>query len=108
MSLTDENAEFLANLARGIDLSVSRLIGFAHLFDSEFSAMQFKRAAENAGYQVQVKQFPPFEVEEPKTWDVVVSAELVPSVEQITRHEQELGSLARSFGGHSDGWGFER
>ena len=66
VSLAEENAEFLGNLVRGVDLSVSRSIGFAHLFHSKFAAMQFKRAAESVGYQVQVKLFPPFEVEEPK------------------------------------------
>jgi hypothetical protein len=107
MPLAEENALFLANLARGIDLSVPRTIGFAHLLYSEFSAAQFKRAAESAGYRVQVKLFPPFEVEEAKAWDAVVSVEMVPSVESITRFEEELGALAKQFGGQPDGWSFE-
>jgi hypothetical protein len=32
---------------------------------------------------------------------------MVPTVEQVTRCEAELDALARSFGGHADGWGFE-
>jgi hypothetical protein len=40
-------------------------------------------------------------------WDVVASSTMVPTVEQVTRCEAELDALARSFGGHADGWGFE-
>jgi hypothetical protein len=108
MPLADENAEFLASIAaRGTDLSIPQTIDFAHLLYSEFSAAQFKRAAENKGYRVQLKLFPPFEVEERKAWDAVASAEMVPSVEEITRCESELAALARRFGGHSDGWAFQ-
>ena len=107
MSLAEENAVFLANAAaHGTDLSIPRTIDFAHLLYSEFSAAQFKRAAERVGYRVRLKLFPPFEVDEPKAWDAVASTEMVPSVEQITRSEQELGALAKRFGGHSDGWIF--
>jgi hypothetical protein len=108
MSFAEENAEFLAIMAaRGTDLSIPRTIGFAHLLPSEFSAAQFKRAAEGAGYRVRVNQFPPFGVEERREWDAVALADIIPCVEQITRCERELGALARTFGGHPDGWAIE-
>jgi hypothetical protein len=109
MSLADENAGVLADIAaRGTDLSVPRVIDFAHLLYSEASAAQFKKAAEHAGYEVRMSLLPPSELEDrEEVWDVVASSEMAPSVEQLTRCERELDALARMFGGHSDGWGFE-
>jgi Regulator of ribonuclease activity B len=109
MSLADENAEVLADIAaRGIDLSIPRLIEFAHLLYSEPTASKFKAAAEQAGYQVRMSPFLPSELDgREDVWDVVVRSEMMPSVEQITSCEEELDALARTFGGHSDGWGFE-
>jgi hypothetical protein len=107
MLFAEENAEFLAIASRSIDLSIPRTVNFSHLLDSEFSGAQFRKAAESAGYSVRMRLFPPFEVEEPKAWEVVVSVEMVATIEEVTRHERDLGALARSFGGHSDGWSFE-
>jgi len=102
MSLADENAEVLEGIvARGTDLSVPRLVDFAHLFFSEAEALRFKDAVQRAGHQVSTEQD-----DSGALWDVVVSTEIVPSVEQITRIEEELDELARSFGGQADGWGF--
>jgi hypothetical protein len=109
MSLAEENAEVLGNIAaRGTDLTVPRLIDFAHLLYSEAAASGFKRAAEEACYTVRIEAFPPSQTgEEDKVWDVIASSEMVPTVEHITRCEEELGALVHTFGGHSDGWGFE-
>jgi regulator of RNase E activity RraB len=108
MSLAEENAEVLADIAaRGTDLSVPRTIDFAHLLYSEVEAAGFKHAAEKAGYTVQIEAVPPSERGEGALWDVIASSEMVPTVERITRCEQELGALVETFGGHSDGWGFE-
>ena len=63
--------------------------------------MRFKEAANNESYQVCIERD-----DEQDAWDVIASSTMVPSTEQITRVEQELDALARSFGGHSDGWGF--
>jgi hypothetical protein len=102
MPIADENAEVLEGIAaRGTDLSTPRLVDFAHLFFSEVQADSFKNAAEVAGYKVSIAGD-----DEEGIWDVVASSEIMPSVEEVTRIEQKLGSLARSFGGHSDGWGF--
>ena len=102
MSLADENAEVLKGIAaRGTDLSISRLVDFAHVFFAEAEAVQFKYAAQSEGYQVSIEQD-----ESGALWDVVASFQIVPSVEQVTRIEQELDGLARSFGGQADGWGF--
>lgn len=102
MSLADENAEVLEGIAaRGTDLTIPREVDFAHVFFSEAEARQFKDAARRAGHQVSVEQD-----ESGALWDVVASCKIVPSVEQITRTEEELDALARSFGGQADGWGF--
>ena len=102
MSLAEENAEVLEGIAsRGADLSIPRLVDFAHLFYSEGEAIQFKEAAERAGYQVSLDD------EDSDAWDVVASLTITPTVEAITRIEMELDALAQSLGGHSDGWGFQ-
>ena len=101
MSLADENAEVLeAIAARGTDSSVSRLVDFAHVFFTETEAARFKDAALSAGYQVSIEPD-----ESGVLWDVVASSKIVPSVEQVTRIEEELDGLAHSFGGRADGWG---
>lgn len=109
MSLVEDNAEVLASIAaHGIDLSVPRKIEFAHLLYSEQAATNFKAAAENAGYQVHMEIYPPSELDgREDVWDAVASSDMVPSIESITRTEQELDALARTFGGHTDGWAFE-
>ncbi len=102
MSLADENAEILRGIAaRGTDLSLPRLVDFAHVFFSEAGASQFGDAAAQAGHQISIQ-----EDESGAIWDVVASLKTVPSVGQITRIEEELDGLDRLFGGQSDGWGF--
>jgi regulator of RNase E activity RraB len=109
MSLAEENAEVLAEIAAGgADLSAPRTIDFAHLFYSEAEASGFKHAAEEAGYTVQIEAGPASERgAERGLWDVIASSQMVPTVERITQCEEQLGALAEAFGGHSDGWGFE-
>lgn len=108
MSLADENAGVLADIAsRGTDLSIPRTVEFAHLLYSEVAAVQFKEAAERAGYHVRLAIFPADLGGQEGVWDVVASSTMVPTVEAVTRSEAELDALARSCGGHADGWGFE-
>ena len=109
MSLSDENAWVLAQIAaRGTDLSISRTIEFAHLLYSETTARQFAAAAENAGYQVEIKARSAAESHgRENVWDVYALLLMVPTAEQITRCEADLDGLARPLGGHADGWGFE-
>ena len=103
MSLAEENAEVLEGIAaRGTDLSVPLLVDFAHVFFSEAEALRFKDAAEKAGHQASIEKD-----ESGELWDVLASSKIVPSVEQVTRMEEELDGLARSFGGQADGWGFQ-
>ena len=84
-----------------IDLSIPKLVDFAHVFFSEAEALQFKVAVEEAGHQVPMEKdgSGPF-------WDVIASSKIVPSVDQVTRIEEELDGIAHSFGGQADGWGF--
>jgi hypothetical protein len=108
MSLAEENAEVLKDIAeRGTNLSIPRTVEFAHLLYSELAAAQFKDAAENAGYQVRMEVFPPDLGGQAGVWDVVAPLTIVPAVDEVTRCEVELDALAKSFGGHADGWGFE-
>lgn len=102
LSLADENAEVLEGIAaRGTDLSIPRLVDFANVFLSEAEALQFEDAALEAGHQVSMEKDTSGAL-----WDVIASSKIVPSVEQVTRIEEELDGLARSFGGQADGWGF--
>ncbi|RST31862.1 ribonuclease E inhibitor RraB [Sphingomonas ginkgonis] len=109
MSLTEENAEALADIAaRGTDLTIRRKVDFAHRLYSEANASGFKHAAEKAGYTVRVEVLPSSDLSDGGgVWDVTASLEMVPVVEDLTLHEEVLGGLVQKFDGHSDGWGFE-
>lgn len=98
-----ENAEVLRNIAaRGVDITGSRLVDFAHIFHGMESAHAFAEEASREGYAVEIARhangdFP---------WDVKVSKEMIPTVEAITAAEVDLSYFATMHGGRSDGWGF--
>ncbi|EGF90229.1 hypothetical protein ABI_32450 [Asticcacaulis biprosthecium C19] len=39
-------------------------------------------------------------------WDAVASKYMIPTCENITEAERELGAISRTYGGFPDGWGF--
>lgn len=102
MSLYDENLEVLTGFAqRGIDLDYSRTVDFEHIFPNEASARLFAVEVADEGVAIKVSEY-----EEEQCWNTQVSFMIVPSCDLITETEQRLDSIARVFGGRSDGWGF--
>jgi hypothetical protein len=103
MSLFEENAEVLRNLANeGRDLGPPRSIDFSLVFPDITSAKAFARDAEQEGFSAVVEQVKRAEA----PWDVTVSAVMVPTCENITDTEERLDAMAQSHRGRSDGWGF--
>ena len=104
MSLFEENAWVLRDIAaNGRDLSVSRIVDFAHLFSDRASAQAFVAEVARLGFKAEVDKL---DDRDEESWDVTASTEMVPSCEGITRIEEQLDSIARKLGGHADGWGF--
>ena len=103
MSLFEQNATILRNIeAGGGDLGPPRSVDFSHVFPDRDSATAFAREAERQGFSTSVE-----EVErEEEQWDVTASREMVPTCENITDTEVDLGALAQAHGGRADGWGF--
>jgi hypothetical protein len=102
VSLYDENLEVLTQFAqRGIDLDCSRTVDFQHIFPNEAAARLFAVQVAGEGVAIKVSEY-----EEEQSWNTQVSVVIVPTCDLITETEQRLDSIARVFGGRSDGWGF--
>ncbi len=102
MSFYEENAEVLRELeTRGVDLSQTSAVDYSHIFPEAEAARRFMEACKSAGYvatdttEVGAEHY-----------DVTVSKEMVPTCENITLAEDELGKLAERHDGQSDGWEF--
>ncbi|HEX7783852.1 MAG TPA: ribonuclease E inhibitor RraB [Sphingobium sp.] len=105
MSLLEENAEILAEMAKdGSDLGPSRLVDFSHVFPSRAAAEAFRLECDGDDLQSDIIETD--RDEDP--WDVNVSIETVPTAENLTALEERLDARARLHGGRSDGWGFFR
>src|SRR5687768_4723546 len=102
----DENGAVLRSMAeQGIDLTISRLVDFAHLIPDEQSAHAFAKRAEALGFEVAVYEPDDEAIEDGETdWDVICSRNMVPTHASITQTESALGEIAKGFGGHADGW----
>ena len=98
----DENGQVLKRMLEdGDDLSRERGIEFFHVFADEDRANAFAEAAE---------ALPDVVVDSPESddegvWQVCVVRVMVPAHAAITALERELGELAETHGGFSDGWG---
>jgi hypothetical protein len=100
----DDNGNVLRRMAaQGKDLTKTRNIDFAVVFANPSSAQQFAQHFREQGYVVSVEDT---ETEEDFRWDVIVVKHMVPTYEGITDFENLLQSVADSWGGHNDGWGF--
>lgn len=98
----DENGNVLRSIAaKGDDLTKPRNIDFAVVFGDAGSAEQFAAHFRGLGYAVSVE-----ERETDRDWDVIVVKHMVPTYEGITDFENLLQSVADSWDGHNDGWGF--
>jgi hypothetical protein len=102
MSLFEENAEVLENMARnGSELSSPRSVEFSYVFAETGAAEAFARQAGSEGFDVSMEK-----VELGEAWDVTASKVLVPTCENITEAEELLNAIAQPHEGRSDGWGF--
>jgi len=103
MSLYEENAAILRGMEiNGADLVTPRRVDFAHVFPDRSRANAFAQKAKQDGFEISVE-----EVErEEDPWDVTVSRALTPTCENITSIEEHLDTVARSYQGRADGWGF--
>jgi hypothetical protein len=103
-SPADENREVLRRMASdGIDLTSRRVIDFEHCFPDEGSARAFHAAIAQTVHEVRL--LPP-NADYREGWEVQCRVILVPTQAGITDTELTLGSLAQTFGGYPDGWGF--
>ncbi|MBB4100934.1 ribonuclease E inhibitor RraB [Sphingomonas kyeonggiensis] len=103
MSLFEENAAILRNMgADGSDLGPSRAIDFSYVFPDRAAADAFAQAANREGFAAVVEKVE----REEDPWDVTASKDMVPTCENITDTEERLQTLARTYRGRTDGWGF--
>jgi hypothetical protein len=103
MSLYDENAEVLRNMAAaGDDLARPRPMDFNHLFPTREGAIAFARRADVEGLTPVVRPYDkpgfPFDV-------TVTTRAVTPTCAFITATEQRLAAIAAEFEGCPDGWG---
>jgi hypothetical protein len=106
MSLFEENAEILRNIAsEGRDLSASRAIEFSIVFSAQASAQAFAQDAERQGFVTSLELSEASD-DDAEFWDVTASKVMVPTCRNITDAEERLGALARPHHGLPDGWGF--
>ncbi|WP_304167008.1 ribonuclease E inhibitor RraB [Phenylobacterium aquaticum] len=105
MSVFEENAEVLRNMARGgSELGSPRSIDFSHVFPDSASAKAFAQEADREGFATSVEEAEG----EDAPWDVTASVMMAPTCENITNTEERLDGMAQAHGGRSDGWGFFR
>jgi hypothetical protein len=103
MSLHEENAEVLRNMAAaGDDLRTARPMDFNHIFPTRAAAIAFARRVDAEGFTPVVSAYdkPGF------PFDVTVTTEaVVPTCDFITATEQRLAAIAAEHDGRADGWG---
>lgn len=99
----DDNGDVLRRMqAGGDDLSCPRNIDFTVVFATETTARQFAKHFHEQGYQASVELT---HTAESFPWDVVVVKTMIPTHTDIGGFENELQTVAKSLGGHNDGWG---
>jgi hypothetical protein len=99
----DENGHVLRNMAEaGVDLSSERIVDFEHCFPDEASAREFAASVKQRVFAVRI--FLP-QADGHPTWEVQCRVRIIPTHATVTRTEDELAALARSFRGYPDGWG---
>lgn len=85
----------------GDDLSKPREIDFNHVFEQEDDAARFAAAVRQEGNAKVSYAY----AEELRAWDARVQIFMVPTHADVTDKESKLDTIARTFGGHADGWG---
>jgi hypothetical protein len=103
----DENGAVLRRMQEsGDDLTKPRHIDFTVVFPTEDAARAFLDALRGKGY---VGKYKRSNVVPELPWDVALERFMLPTHEGISAFEDELGEVAKIYGGRNDGWGcFER
>lgn len=114
----DANGVVLQSMAdAGMDLTQEYEIEFCHLFPDEASALKMNRRMTEMKIDVELynnaelmedaeeDEFGEIDESIGEGFDVICLVTMVPTHEEITRVELELGEIARECGGEADGWG---
>lgn len=103
MGLFDQNKAVLEELAsQGTELTLARTVDFSLVFSDEPSARSFADTVSLAGFTTKIERLE----READQWDVTASKYMIPSCENITSAEEQVGKLASQYCGNTDGWGF--
>jgi len=96
----DANGDVLRRfIDSGDNLTEPRNVEFNHLFRRRSWALNFAKAVKDKVYTVAISYF-----EEEDGWDANVTIYMVPEHSEISRIESDLGIIADSCNGRSDGW----
>jgi hypothetical protein len=107
MSVFEENEEILRRIVDGgNNLEPPRPVDFAHVFTDQASATRFAEAVRVEGFEVRIEKINDETDFGADPWDVTASRMMIPTCETITTTEVQLDTLAQSYGGRADGWGF--
>lgn len=105
---SDESKQLIADTkvieslrGHGDSLTRSRQVRHWAQFGTQQDAAKFSDWLTNRGYRVEDATSP--DTENPQ-WQVQFTHELVPSLQEVTRHTQELNREAKNMGGDYDGW----
>lgn len=102
---TDETGQVLAEMQQaGIDLSMAHAVVFFQLFEQESQAQAMADFVRANMKDVVVKVHPD---ETPNVWDLDCTLQMVPSYDEVIKHEADFEQLANKFSGYNDGWGIE-
>lgn len=92
----------------GADLTKPHYIDFAVAVPTEEAGHEVAQYAREHGFEIDlVQEEQDVEVEDEETleWTCYCSKLMVPTHQAITAVEDELDAVARTVGGHADGWG---
>ena len=115
----DANGAVLQSMIdAGMDLTQEHEIEFCHLFPDEESALAMEQRMSDMNIDVDIynnaelleeaddeDEFGDMDDSIGEGFDVICLVTMVPTHEEITRLELELGDIARECGGEPDGWG---
>ncbi len=96
----DENGEVLRRMrASGDDLSMARVIEFAHTLPDQAAAEKLVIQMRALGYEVDA-----YASDVGCDWEVICGVRMVPVHADVTATEERLGAMATELGGRVDGW----
>jgi len=102
---TDETGQVLAEMQQaGIDLTVTHAVVFFQLFEQQAQAQAMAEFIEENMKGVTVNVHPDVT---PNVWDVDCTIQMIPSYDEVIKHEVDFEQLANKFSGYNDGWGIE-